>query len=119
MFSVIHPLDTMASCHPREKERRYIVKCRCGFTAAFNAANSNIRTVSGHGTDALVTDQGAIELRNGVARCTCRRELRINRVKARITEHVCSAICRNAKGPNCDCSCGGQHHGAGFPLVIL
>jgi len=119
MFAVVFPLDTLAESYPRGKERRYIVKCRCGFTAAFNAVNSCIRTVSKHGTDALVTDQGAIELRNGVARCTCRRELIIHPVKARITTHVCSATCRNAKGPNCDCSCGGAHHGAGFPLVIL
>ena len=119
MFAVVFPLDTLAESYPRGKERRYIVKCRCGFTAAFNAVNSCIRTVSKHGADALVTDQGAIELRNGLARCTCRRELHINPVKARITAHVCSATCRNAKGPNCDCSCGGQHHGAGFPLVIL
>ncbi len=119
MFAVVYPLNTLTSSHPHKPKHQYIIKYQCGFTAAFNATNCSIRTVSKHGTDALVTDQGAIELRNGVARCTCRRELIIHQVKARITAHVCSATCRNAKGPNCDCSCGGQHHGAGFPLVIL
>lgn len=26
----------------------------------------------------------------------------------------CNASCRSAKGPNCDCECGGQQHGAAF-----
>ena len=26
--------------------------------------------------------------------------------------HKCGARCRNAKGPNCECSCGGEFHGA-------
>lgn len=27
--------------------------------------------------------------------------------------HKCDARCRNAKGSNCECSCGGEFHGAG------
>ncbi len=27
--------------------------------------------------------------------------------------HKCDARCRHAKGNNCECSCGGQFHGAG------
>lgn len=27
--------------------------------------------------------------------------------------HKCDARCRNAKGHNCECSCGGKNHGAG------
>ena len=27
--------------------------------------------------------------------------------------HKCDARCRHAKGHNCECSCGGQFHGAG------
>ncbi len=27
--------------------------------------------------------------------------------------HKCDARCRHAKGGNCECSCGGQFHGAG------
>ena len=27
--------------------------------------------------------------------------------------HKCDARCRNAKGHDCECSCGGEFHGAG------
>lgn len=27
--------------------------------------------------------------------------------------HKCDARCRHAKGSNCECSCGGEFHGAG------
>lgn len=30
------------------------------------------------------------------------------------SRHTCSAKCRTATGPNCECSCGGRNHGAGF-----
>lgn len=33
--------------------------------------------------------------------------------KARPSNHKCDARCQNAKGHNCECSCGGQFHGAG------
>jgi hypothetical protein len=28
--------------------------------------------------------------------------------------HKCGDKCRNAKGPNCECACGGHNHGAGY-----
>jgi hypothetical protein len=28
--------------------------------------------------------------------------------------HICNAKCISAQGPNCECSCGGKNHGAGF-----
>lgn len=33
--------------------------------------------------------------------------------KANPSNHECDARCRNAKGFNCECSCGGKFHGAG------
>lgn len=33
--------------------------------------------------------------------------------KANPSNHKCDARCRHAKGGNCECSCGGQFHGAG------
>ena len=35
---------------------------------------------------------------------------RIIEVK-RVTDHVCDARCRCAKGGTCECSCGGRFHG--------
>lgn len=33
--------------------------------------------------------------------------------KSNPSNHKCDARCRHAKGGNCECSCGGQFHGAG------
>jgi hypothetical protein len=30
------------------------------------------------------------------------------------SRHICNAKCMGAVGPNCECSCGGKNHGAGF-----
>ena len=30
--------------------------------------------------------------------------------------HRCSDKCRTAKGPSCECSCGGMNHGAGWNI---
>lgn len=30
-----------------------------------------------------------------------------------LSDRRCNATCLNAKGPSCDCSCGGRNHGAG------
>jgi hypothetical protein len=30
--------------------------------------------------------------------------------------HLCNAKCICARGPNCECACGGKNHGAGFIL---
>jgi|SRR5580765_9075517 len=28
--------------------------------------------------------------------------------------HKCGSKCLNAKGPNCECACGGKNHGKGY-----
>lgn len=33
------------------------------------------------------------------------------RVKGVRNDHKCDARCVNSKGPNCECSCGGENHG--------
>lgn len=35
-------------------------------------------------------------------------------VKGYITDHVCDARCTNAKGQDCECSCGGANHGSAY-----
>jgi len=35
------------------------------------------------------------------------------------SRHVCNSKCMGAVGPNCECSCGGKNHGAGFVLSGL
>jgi hypothetical protein len=29
-------------------------------------------------------------------------------------DHKCNGVCVNARGPQCDCSCGGANHGKGW-----
>ena len=36
---------------------------------------------------------------------------RIVDYKTNGSKHECGAKCRNAKGPNCECSCKGEYHG--------
>lgn len=49
----------------------------------------------------------------GRAWSTCQR------VKGhRVPEIPCGGKCRNAKGPNCDCSCGGENHGRGHAAAM-
>lgn len=37
----------------------------------------------------------------------------------RLEDHaVCDARCTNATGPNCDCQCGGEHHGSGRVVTV-
>lgn len=32
--------------------------------------------------------------------------------------HTCDARCMSAKGPNCDCSCGGANHGGAYQVKL-
>lgn len=32
-------------------------------------------------------------------------------VMGTVSDRKCNATCQNAKGPSCDCSCGGENHG--------
>lgn len=45
----------------------------------------------------------------------CGRAKVVRAVAGKISErHVCGARCMASTGPNCECSCGGQNHGASF-----
>lgn len=39
--------------------------------------------------------------------------VRVIDYKVNGSKHKCDARCLNAKGHNCECSCGGKNHGAG------
>jgi len=45
-------------------------------------------------------------------------KVRLERVEALHTEEPCNAACMFARGPRCECSCGGENHGAGFGLMF-
>lgn len=45
-------------------------------------------------------------------RCECGATVKLERVVGFFAPEVkCGALCRNAVGPSCDCSCGGANHG--------
>lgn len=45
-------------------------------------------------------------------KCGCGATVRLERVVGFFVPEVkCGALCRNAVGPSCDCSCGGANHG--------
>lgn len=68
------------------------------------------------GGDVLVEGTGYV-LGNDGAHGYCAEHQRVfplRAVKGRFVESIiCTAKCRNATGPNCNCSCGGANHGAG------
>lgn len=45
---------------------------------------------------------------------THRWPLSYQAIKGTVTECPCDGRCTSAKGPNCDCSCGGQNHGSDY-----
>lgn len=49
-----------------------------------------------------------------------KRSLHWKPINGRFSEkHTCDARCLNAIGPNCECSCGGKNHGAGYSAERL
>lgn len=65
-----------------------------------------------------VTDQHGVQRLThygvpAVACPGCGRQTNGRKVEGRVVESiVCGAKCLAAKGPSCDCSCGGANHGA-------
>jgi hypothetical protein len=78
---------------------RWFVRCRlCLSIGAVDAISLPKGTLVCSGCD------GPIEIMGRVDGCTSHLETRCK----------CDARCTNAKGPNCDCSCGGKNHGSGM-----
>lgn len=45
-------------------------------------------------------------------RCGCGLVAIVRCMTVRITDHECGVKCTSALGPVCDCTCGGENHGA-------
>lgn len=84
--------------------RSEITRWDCIPNAAFAAAFPGVHGVKFDGFRKLVgkTDNGTL------APIT-----RVINFKSNPSLHKCDARCQNAKGGNCECSCGGANHGAG------
>lgn len=48
----------------------------------------------------------------------CCRYLKVRRIRGVVVpDHKCDARCTGAKGHDCECSCGGKNHGAGYAVA--
>lgn len=82
---------------------RWFLRCRlCLSIAAVDAQSLPKGTMTCGACD------GPVEIMGRVDGCTSHLE----------TGCKCDARCTNAKGPNCDCSCGGANHGKGMMTTI-
>ncbi len=85
--------------------RRYAIRCRDCLTVAFAELDANEAAVA-HECSACA---GRIEIMGEVFGALIGRR------------EYCSACddrCTNAKGPNCDCPCGGKNHGSGAVVEV-
>lgn len=53
----------------------------------------------------------------GLIRCGCGLVATVRCMTVRITDHQCGPKCTSALGPVCDCTCGGENHGADHRMV--
>jgi hypothetical protein len=85
---------------------RYLAKCKaCSLTTS---AMGNPTRADG-GSAVFVDKTG----NNSVACRGCGQPRRATAVNGKTShKHVCGAKCMASTGPSCECSCGGQNHGA-------
>ncbi len=101
---------------------RYNTKpCKCGAVTSVLATDTGRAVLQPKlGWVRLYITEKGVELAmdNGRLRVPCRacgviRYAR--RVEGKVsTKHTCGAKCTSSMGFVCECSCGGQNHGAGF-----
>lgn len=70
-----------------------------------------------HTTRIEQADLDAYWAANGYMHCHCGRTVRMAVIVPKLTATTCGAKCRNAVGPVCDCSCGGEHHAEAHSTV--
>lgn len=74
------------------------------------STGTELRSIGGSLSPALRCTGGCLNLKG-----TAGRAVRLEAVKGTYNAAKrCDARCENAKGHTCECSCGGEHHGAGW-----
>ena len=102
------------------KSTRYITKCKgCGIpTSELVTAETYRAAQLADGSKVFQHPAGRFRYVNGFACVSCRgceKWLTAKRVQGKFSAvHKCDAKCMNSRGHVCECSCGGQNHGAGF-----
>lgn len=90
---------------------RYLGRCSCG-----RGIQATGYQWMGRFAPPLLQHEGAPVLDTSIgvyAPCPdCGQKVVLSAVEGRYKPEIaCSAKCRNATGPSCDCSCGGANHG--------
>jgi len=79
----------------------------------FSASFPGVRGRKYDGYSMLVGFDAEADISDRMRRIGAKPVTRVIYRKSNPSNHKCDARCRNAKGHNCECSCGGQFHGAG------
>jgi hypothetical protein len=110
------------------KTQRVIYHCQtgkarkgCGHTWAFDYEVRH-RTVAGRQAYELIRLTEIKGIKTYVhddhdaccPECQGRIYVKSSEVEGHLSEKKCDARCTGARGPHCDCSCGGTNHGAGW-----
>lgn len=118
---------------PLTKDAHHIGRCPvrgCGTTLRLTVPmlGRKRKKSFGHGMyhhEAVVTEWSpapgsSIPFYLGICCAKHKWELRWNVVNGTFSQdHKCDARCVNAKGHNCECSCGGANHGKGYDLPVF
>lgn len=81
----------------------FIATCTAGHVARYTATERDA---------AMVLDYVG---KFGCTTCpTCSMAASFKPIKVTITETECGPKCMTARGPRCDCSCGGYNHSKGY-----
>ena len=118
------PGELVVQWYDREmKEERWIGRCK-GCKRAVSALLPGAvhkRTEHSYGravtrswtTVTVYGEQGAEDWARWVPCPDCQGAVFLKRVDGKLApDHRCDARCTGAKGPSCECSCGGVNHGA-------
>jgi len=115
----------MDSVQTEHHPRRYIVTCRhCQHTTAHDVETAT-RMVRKQVYSQIVMSKERYEPKPfcapetcagcGASRATGDYWSKIILVRGHYSEvHKCDSRCMGAKGPNCDCQCGGANHGRAY-----
>jgi hypothetical protein len=102
---------------------RFIVRCKekgCHFTTTVDVPDDYRGTVEQDGATIIITrryGRGLARLKPPCPVCGggYGKLAEAKAVEATVAEHVrCDPRCTGARGPKCDCECGGANHGAAY-----
>lgn len=91
-------------CKPCKRFISELVLIESRYYVSYNRRRVHERLVNADGTS-----------RHDIRKtCPCGRQMGYVIVNGRKNDQPCDARCMGAKGPSCECSCGGHNHGSSY-----